>query len=113
MQDMINVRALIGSPSALTREQGELVYNSIVTRISQKKHTVLDFAEIESLITPFLNVAIGKLYADYTSDELNRYLSIINIPASKTATIQIVIANAKRFYKDGEAFNRIVKGEMD
>lgn len=113
MMNRINIRELLDSPSALTREQGEIVYNYLIDKISKKETVILDFSEIESLITPFLNIAIGKLYKTFTSEELNQYLSIENIPASKKATLKIVIENAKRFYKDPKTFQSIVEGELN
>lgn len=69
-----NVAELIESPSALTREQGSVVYNVIVPLLRNGENITLDFADVESLITPFLNVVIGKLYEDFSSEQLNDQL---------------------------------------
>lgn len=69
-----NVAELIENPSALTREQGSVVYNVIVPLLRNGENITLDFADVESLITPFLNVAIGKLYEDFSSEQLNDQL---------------------------------------
>ena len=62
MNITINIRQKIGSSSALTREQGKIIYDALIDNFQNGNHVTLDFSNIESLITPFLNVAIGKLY---------------------------------------------------
>lgn len=49
----INIASLIQSPSALTREQGKIVYDEIMHNLNTGDKVILDFKEIESIITPF------------------------------------------------------------
>lgn len=104
---------VIKSPSALTREQGQIVYNLIAPLLQQKIRVVLDFKDIESIITPFLNVAIGKLYENYSSEQLQDLLQIENIPSGTASKFQIVINNAKQYYSNKEQFNQAVKEVID
>lgn len=105
----INVKEKINSPSALTREQGQIIYDDIISSFSKGDSVILDFADIESLITPFLNVAIGKLYEDYSSEELKQLLDIQNFPPEKVSSFNVVTANAKRFYANRDSFEKSVK----
>lgn len=109
----VNIKDEINSPSALTREQGNVIYNCIVSLIEQDKGAELDFCDIESLITPFLNVAIGKLYEKYDSPKLQEHLKIINVPSGKASSFNLVIENAKKYYKDKDRFEEIVKDVID
>lgn len=109
----INVKDTIDSPSALTREQGEIVYNIIKKEILSNNIVILDFQDIESLITPFLNVAIGKLYEDFSSEELKEKLKPENIPQGKKSSFNIVIENAKKYYADKQSFDEIVEDVVD
>lgn len=109
----VDVREIINSPSALTREQGETIYSIISKNILQGKKTILDFQNIESLITPFLNVAIGKLYKDFSSEELTQKLEICHVPDGKAPSFNLVIENAKRYYKNKKSFCDLVKEEID
>lgn len=113
MDTVINVAELIGSPSALTREQGAIVFDAIIPLLNEGKKVVLDFGEIESIITPFLNVSIGKLYEKFSSDELQKRLKIINRPELTTRKFQIVIDNAKSYYSDKKSFEDAVKEVID
>lgn len=110
---ILNIKNVINSPSALTREQGEIVYDIIKVKIANKEEVLLDFIDVESLLTPFLNVAIGKLYGDFSSEDLNKYLKLENFPKSKVSTMKIVISNAKKFYKDPKKFNEIIEGGLE
>ena len=105
----LNVASLIESPSALTREQGAIIYNQIITNLISGNKVILDFIDIESLITPFLNVSIGKLYETYNSAQLNAQLEIKNPPEGTNAKFQMVIANAKQYYSNKNAFTKVVE----
>ena len=105
----INVADKIGSPSALTQEQGNIIYNEIVSVIKQGGHITLDFEQVESMISPFLNNAIGQLYGMYDSEKIAACLSFKNFPDEKNATLNIVIANAKKYYSDKDSFNSAIK----
>lgn len=105
----INIAEKIGSPSALTQEQGNLIYNEILPVIQQGDQVTLDFNQIESMISPFLNNAIGQLYGKYTSEQISGCLIIKGFPDEKKATLNTVISNAKKFYSNREAFDSAAK----
>lgn len=109
MNITINIMQKINSSSALTRDQGKIIYDEIINNFQNGNHVTLDFSNIESLITPFLNVAIGKLYEAYSSEEIKKHLQLENIPAGKSSSINLVISNAKRYYSDHTAFENNVK----
>lgn len=111
MNNKIDVSGKIDNPSALTQEQGDIIYNEIVSSFEKKQTIILDFANVESMISPFLNNAIGQLYKKYTTDYITKYLKLENFPANKNATLNIVIANAKRYYNDKVPFRPNVSNE--
>ena len=109
----INVREKIGTPSAITQESGELIYSCICAAIEANQEIVLDFGEIENIITPFLNNSIGKLYGKYNSSEIQKYLKFKNYPAEKVVALNMVITNAKRFYADRNSYNKVINGVLN
>lgn len=113
MNKYLNVMECIGTPSAITQEAGDLVYKEICDAIDSKSIIELDFKDIESMISPFLNNAIGKLYGKYNGEEISHYTCFLNLPKEKIATINMVINNAKKYYADKEAFEKIVEGVME
>lgn len=105
----LDVAALIHSPSALTREQGAIVHKQIVENLESGNKVILDFNDIESLITPFLNVSIGKLYETFNSSQLNKQLEIRNFPEGTGSKFKMVIENAKQYYSNKSAFTKAVE----
>ena len=72
--------------------------------MNESGDVILDFEGIESIITPFLNVSIGKLYETNSSENLQQHLQIVNLPKGMAAKFSLVIENAKNFYKNSAAF---------
>lgn len=105
----ISIVDLIQSPSALTREQGKIIYDKIIDYIQDGTKVLIDFTDIESLITPFLNVAIGKLYENYSSEQLKSLIEFINIPKGTSSKFQLVIDNAKQYYANKDIFKDAVR----
>lgn len=106
---ILNIASLIKSPSALTREQGTIIYEQIIENLNAGKKVILDFKDIESIITPFLNVSIGKLYENFNSTQLNTQLEVTNPPDGTASKFQMVITNAKQYYSNKNAFNKAVE----
>lgn len=109
----VNVAKQIGEPSALTQEQGNIIFKQIESAINANRKIRLDFSQIESMISPFLNNAIGQLYGKYNSNQISQYLIIENFPDEKKNTLNIVIANAKRYYQDKAGYNSIAEGVIN
>lgn len=79
--------------------EGAPIYSQIVENISKGEQIVLDFANMSLTTTAFLNVVIGMLYKDYTSEQLKKYLSFDNLTDEIAIRIKQVTDNAKLFYK--------------
>lgn len=109
MSKYIDVAEKIGTPAALTQEAGDIIYREIVASFEQKSEIYLDFSNVESMISPFLNRAIGRLYEKYTGDFIQKNLHMEHFPPNKVSTLNIVISNAKKYYANKEAFNNAIK----
>lgn len=110
---IIDVAEVINNPSALTQEQGDIINNLIVSAFENNQKVKLNFDNVESMISPFLNNAIGKLYEKYTSDEIQKNLDLSNFPKEKISTLNLVISNAKKYYANREAFEKTLKEVID
>lgn len=113
MKKIIDVAEEIKTPSALTQELGDIIYYKLVDCFERKERVALDFINVESMISPFLNNAIGQLYGKYTSEEITQYLELLNFPPNKNATLNIVISNAKSFYANKIAFTKTAKDVLN
>ncbi|MCO5950856.1 STAS-like domain-containing protein [Mucilaginibacter flavidus] len=101
----LNIRETIGGDSALTPTSGELIYNIIQKEIGTNSAIDLDFKGIEIITSAFLNAAVGRLYAKYSSEELNALLHIKNISSDDLSILKKVIERAKEYFIDKRSFN--------
>lgn len=93
----------------VTPDEGEPIYNQIVTSLKEGDNVVLDFSDVEMMTTAFLNVVIGNLYKDYTSEQLKSMLSFENLTESIAFRIKKVTDNAKLFYSNEEKYNQDIE----
>ena len=96
----------------ITSEEGEPIYKLIVDSLSKEEDVTLDFQDVMFLTTAFLNMVIGTLYKDYTSEQLQSKLHVLNINDETAARIKKVTTNAKSFYGDEEKFNEVVDNSI-
>ena len=75
----VKVFDIIGSPSALTVEQGKLLYNEIINILKDEEIVIVDFTNIESIIMLFLegsnrkfNMVIKNAKNFYANKDLKR-----------------------------------------
>ena len=92
------VEQIINSHSAITSEQGELVFNQLSLLFQAGKTVSLDFSNINSITPSFLNNAIGKLYGYYTSEHIKECLLLCGFPSYRNYVLNVVIENAKNYY---------------
>lgn len=105
----LNVAEIIGSPSALTQEQGKIVCDKIIKEIGKNNIVLLDFGKMESMTAPFLSSSIGSLYERYPEEKIKAQLKIENFPEEKIDILDLVITNAKKYYKNPILFNSKVQ----
>ena len=113
MSKTIDVAEKIEKPSALTHDQGDIIYTTITAAFEKGETITLDFGNVESMITPFLNNAIGQLYGKYTSEFIKDHLRFENFPTSKIPKLNLVISNAKNFYANKKNYKKTVKDVLN
>lgn len=96
----INILAIVGSTFCIEAEEGEKVYELVKKAITEKKKVELSFLNIELLTTAFLNSAVGKLYGDFSEEEIRAFLSVKDISRSSAASLKRVIETAKLYFKN-------------
>lgn len=106
----MNIRVLdyVGD-RATDMRQGDEIYKLIVNGFNKKEKVYIDFSDMTTILSTFLNNAIGTLYKDYTSDFLNENLKIVNICKDDLFILKRVINRAKDFY----AKPQIVQSVLD
>lgn len=109
----IKVDNMVTLHQGVIPDEGKPIYDLIQEAISKKEDVILDFAEIELMTTAFLNVAIGNLYRDNSSDTLKQYLKLVNVSPENARRIKKVTDTAKQFYSDKEKFENTVNSVLN
>ena len=110
---IINIFDVVGGKAAVSTEDGERLFKTISAFLEKDFEVVLDFANIETLITTFLNAAIGQLYSKYESPLLRERLRVINLaPEDKERMIK-TIKRAKEYFENKENFEKDIREAFD
>lgn len=88
----------------VTPDEGMPIYNKIVAALENGKTVCLDFTGVTLMTTAFLNVVIGTLYKDYTSEQLKESLKLEGLTPDIAVRIKKVTDTAKAFYADPQSF---------
>lgn len=94
---------------AVSDADGEILHKKIERALSVEEYVVVDFSNVETVLTQFLNAAIATLYKDHSSDELREKLEIRGLKS--TDSLRRVIARAKVFYSDEQKAKEIILEE--
>jgi len=114
MQTIISIRKMMDKNHCVTKEQGERVYLWIIQSIlKERKSITLDFEGIEIFGASFFNHAIGQLYGDMTTKDIQKMLTIENLSKDGMEVCQACIDNAKRYYEDVEIAHLMYKRTME
>lgn len=85
---------------ATDMQQGDTIYKKIVSGFAAHEVVEIDFSDMNTILSTFLNNAIGALYHDYSSDFLNQNLKVTNLCPEDMFILQRVIIRAKDFYSN-------------
>ena len=85
---------------ATDMQQGDIICKKITCGFSTNEVVEIDFSGLKTILSTFLNNAIGALYRDYSSEFLNKNLKIINLCAEDMFILKRVIARSKDFYSN-------------
>lgn len=97
MTKRLYVSQLINSKLAVSSKNADIIFNYLESSLKNKEKVIIDFSNIETLTTAFLNIAIGKLYGITDASTLNSYLTIdrATLNSFQAQKIQLVMNNAK------------------
>lgn len=105
----IDVNSMISLQQGVTPDEGKPICDKIKDYFNQGEVVELNFAGVKLMTTAFLNVAIGDLYGEFSSEVLKEKLKIVNISDDDARRIKKVTDTAKLFYADKESFNKSVE----
>lgn len=93
----IIVKDLIKSGSATSPEKAKPLYDILVKSVDNKEKVLVDFSNLTTITTAFLNSSIGKLYSKYSPDTLNEFITLDGKTLTKLQfdKLKLVMQNAK------------------
>lgn len=94
-------------------EDGNSVYEQLHSHFSKGEKVILDFKNVELLTTACLNKAIGLLYKDFSTEQLQGLLSFANLDEVTARRIKKVTTFAKVFYSIPEQITQNVEDVLD
>lgn len=95
---------------ATDMKQGDRIHDEIVVGFKANETVELDFNGMQTVLSTFLNNAIGALFRDYSSEFLNQNLKITNLCDEDLFILKRVISRAKDFYKDPNGMTDTLNG---
>ena len=108
----VRVYDIVGGPLCTSSDDGQLVHDRIAPLLREGKRVALSFAQIDTVISAFLNAAIGQLYGELKEEEIRKCLAIRDMAPEDLVLLKRVVENAKAYFKDPKRFTQAV-GEED
>lgn len=106
-QHPISVFEIIGSSDAISTVDGQLVFERIKTAFGAEKKVVLDFSNIDLVITSFLNVCVGQLYGIFDEEFIREHISVVNMKLEDQDLLRIVTRRAKEYFLHKEKMDEL------
>jgi hypothetical protein len=92
---------LAGTPILVSMTDGMKVFEPLSAALQGGEKVALSFKGREQVITAFLNVVIGQLYAGRIPEEsVENNLTYVDLGEGDQEKINMVVENSKRYFAD-------------
>ncbi len=114
MKEEITVRVydIVGGPIFISAEDGQRVYEKIAPLLREGHRVVLSFSQVETMISTFLNAAVGQLYREFSEDEVRALLTVQEMSREDMVMLKRVVDNAKSYFKNPKEFDEAWREEI-
>jgi hypothetical protein len=109
---LIRVSDIVGSPICVSEEDGQIIHDKIAPLIRDNKSLVISFAGVTTLISAFLNVAIGQLYGEFPEEQIRELLTVRDLEPEDLDLLKQVNDNAKNYFRNKPAYDQAWKVEV-
>lgn len=100
---LAKVTAIVGGGLCVSSEDGQKVHDKIAPLLHEGRAVTLSFEGVDTLISAFLNAAIGQLYRKFSEEQIRKLLSVRDMTQEDLAILKRVVENAKGFEFKKEA----------
>lgn len=84
----------------ITADQGHKLLAEIEPRLLAGESVTIDLAGVKTLLSLFLNNALGLLFKHFDRQQLDHLLSFENPSESQRLTLDLVLKNAEAYHRD-------------
>ena len=109
---IVRVFDIVGSPLCVSAEDGQRVHDKIAPLMREGRKVELSFDRVETLISLFLNAAVGQLYGEFKEEQIRDLLTVRDMDAEDAATLKRVVDNAKKYFSNPKPYDEAWKEEM-
>ena len=114
MSDEIVVRVfdVVGSPLCVSADDGQAVHDKVAPLLRQGRKVAISFDKVETLISAFLNAAIGQLYGEFPEEKIRELLNVRDMTQEDLILLKRVVDNAKVYFQNRKQFDQAWKEEL-
>jgi hypothetical protein len=109
----IRIFDIVDGGLCVSSDDGQLVHDKIAELLRDKHKVIISFENVDTLISAFLNAAIGQLYGEFSEEDIRECLSVENMASEDIALLKCVIDNAKIYFKNRKQFDEAWKIEVN
>ncbi len=109
---MVRVFDIVGGPLCVSADDGQSVHDKISPLLRDGRKAVVSFENVETMISAFLNAAIGQLYGEFPEEQIRELLSVRDMTQEDLALLKRVVDNAKLYFKNRKQFDKAWKEEL-
>ena len=104
----IRISDEIESISAISVDDGIIIFSKIDKSLNLEVKVNLDFQDINFMTTAFINAAIGQLFGKYSDEFLQENLKFLNLKPEDERLIKQVIERAKEYFANSVDFEKSI-----
>lgn len=107
----IELVTVVGSSLCVASDDGKLAHLKIYKAFQERGSATLSFRDVERLTTAFLNAAVGQLYGEFNSAQLDNNLRFVEIAPEHRKLIAKVVERAKSYFSQKDLIDQQLESE--
>ena len=108
----VRVHDIAGGPLCVSAEDGQRLHDKIAPLLKEGKPVALSFDQVETLISAFLNAAVGQLYGELPEEKIRELLSVHDMAQDDLDVLKRVVDNAKAYFSSPKEFDQAWQEEV-
>ncbi|WP_323034993.1 STAS-like domain-containing protein [Pararhodobacter sp.] len=113
-QVKIRIADIVGGTVWVSTDDAQKVHDCISAELEAGNDVILSFEGRETIITAFLNAAIGQLFSGkYLDGVVEGRVNFSDLSDDDEALIEHAVENAKRYFSNKAAYDSAWKEETD